>query len=142
MAKDEALLVVRQPAPWRATVYVEEGAIHRIFKGASARFYPTELSGRTLAMRVERIDRDTSQILSLPMLAQSAGGSVESRPDGRGNEVPVQSVYRVTLVADEGVEAWAGRDWRGRVIIRGESDIPIVRLFRYVMSVVWREAGF
>lgn len=142
VAKDEALLVVRQPAPWRATVYVEEGAIHRIFKGASARFYPTELSGRTLAMRVERIDRDTSQILSLPMLAQSAGGSVESRPDGRGNEVPVHSVYRVTLVADEGVEAWAGRDWRGRVIIRGESDIPIVRLFRYVMSIVWREAGF
>ena len=141
VAKDEALLVVRQPAPWRATVYVEEGAIHRVFKGASARFYPAELSGRTLEMRVERIDRDTSQVLSLPMLAQSAGGSVESRPDGRGNEIPVHSVYRVTLVADEGVEAWAGRDWRGRVIIRGESEIPIVRLFRYVMSVLWREAG-
>lgn len=142
VAKDEALLVVRHPAPWRATLYVDEDSIHRVFKGATARFYPTEHSGRTLVMRVESIDRDVSPLLALPMLAKTSGGSVETTRDAHGNEVPAHSVYRVTLVADDVVEAWAGRDWRGRVIIRGESEIPIVRVFRYVMSIVWREAGF
>lgn len=142
VAKDEPLIVVRRARPWEAIAYVEEGSVHRVIVGSEARFYPDRASGLALRMRVQRVDRDASHSLSMPMLASTAGGSVQVQQDSHGELRPVQAVYRVTLVADEAEPAWAGHDWRGRVAIRGESEIPIVRVFRYAMSIIWKEAGF
>lgn len=142
VAKDEPLFVVRRPADWEVVAYVDDEMIHRVFVGASARFYVPDHSARALLLRVVRIDRDVAQVLTTPILAEAAGGSVPAHADARGNAIPTRSVYRVTLVAEEPMADFAGHDWRGRLVIRGSGEAPITRLYRSALSLLWREAGF
>lgn len=142
VAKDEPLFIVRRPANWEVVAYVDDEMVHRVFVGATGKFYVPDRSARALSLRVVRIDRDVVQVLSLPILAETAGGSVAAHADARGNAVPTHSVYRVTLVADDPLLDFAGHDWRGKLVIRGEGEPPIVRLYRSALSLLWREAGF
>jgi hypothetical protein len=93
-------------------------------------------------MTIVAIDRDVAQVLTSPILAEAAGGSVPARLDGRGNALPNRSMYRVTLRTAAPLEDFAGHDWRGRLIIRGAGEAPIVRVYRAALSLLWREAGF
>jgi len=142
VAKDEPLFVVRRAAPWEVIAYVDDETVHRVFVGATGKFYVPDRSARALSLRVVRIDRDVAQVLSLPILAEAAGGSVAAHADARGNAIPTRSVYRVTLVADEPLPDFSGHDWRGKLVIRGAGEAPIVRLYRSALSLLWREAGF
>jgi putative peptide zinc metalloprotease protein len=142
VAKDEPLFVVRHPAEWEVVAYVDDETIHRVFVGASANFYVPDHSARAIPLSVVRIDRDVAQVLTLPILAETAGGSVPAHADARGNAIPTRSVYRVTLVAREPLEDFAGHDWRGRLVIRGAGEAPFTRLYRSALSLLWREAGF
>ncbi len=142
VAKDEPLFVVRRPAPWEVVAYVDDEMVHRVFVGATGKFFVPDHSARALSLRVTRIDRDVAQVLSLPILAESAGGSVAAHADNRGNAIPSRSVYRVTLVADEPLPDFSDHDWRGKLVIRGAGEAPIVRLYRSALSLLWREAGF
>jgi putative peptide zinc metalloprotease protein len=142
VAKDEPLFVVRRPAPWEVVAYVDDEMVHRVFVGATGKFFVPDHSARALSLRVTRIDRDVAQVLSLPILAESAGGSVAAHADNRGNAIPSRSVYRVTLVADEPLTDFSDHDWRGKLVIRGAGEAPIVRLYRSALSLLWREAGF
>jgi len=142
VAKDEPLFVVRHPAAWEAVAYVDDEAIHRLEVGTEAKFLVPDRSARAISMRVVGIDRDVAQVLISPTLAEAAGGSVPAHADGRGNALPSRSVYRVTLRADEPLADFAGHDWRGRLVFRGAGEAPIVRLYRWSLSLLWREAGF
>lgn len=142
VAKDEPLFVVRRPTTWEVVAYVDDEMVHRVFVGATGKFYVPDHSARALSLRVVRIDRDVAQVLSLPILAESAGGSVAAHADARGNAIPTRSVYRVTLLAEEPLPDFAGHDWRGKLVIRGAGEAPIVRLYRSSLSLLWREAGF
>jgi putative peptide zinc metalloprotease protein len=54
---------------------------------------------------------------------------------------PEHAVYRVVLEAKEALPA-TSPEWRGRVTIAGEWQLPVMRFLRSAASVAWREAGF
>jgi len=142
VAREEPLLVIRRPGLSEAFAYVDDEAVQRLRVGSSALFFLPAFSAQGIPMEVVAIDRDIAQVLASPTLAEGAGGTVPSRLDARGNATPTRSMYRLTLRTREAPLPYLGHDWRGRLVIRGEGEAPVVHLYRAALSLLWREAGF
>lgn len=121
--------------------YIDEDAVKRIAVGDRGVFIVDSASGPALAVTVTNIDADASRVLGNRMLAAPAGGHLLVR-DRKGQRIPEQAAYRVSLSVDAPPGALAGQSWRGRVAIRARWEAPASRYLRNALAVLSREAGF
>jgi putative peptide zinc metalloprotease protein len=141
IARNERLATVIDPGDWRVEVYLPESEIERIRLGDPARFFP-EASGRgVVPVRVAGIDRDATRTLPEPQLALGHGGEIAVR-EKRGQLVPEQAVYRVTLKADVPADARRLPHLRGHAVIDAEARSLLGGVLRSAAAVVMREAGW
>ena len=97
--------------------------------------------GIAVLVTVTHIDADASHVLGNRMLAAPVGGHILVR-DKKGQRIPEQAVYRVSLAVDSPPGSLAGQSWRGQVSIRARWEAPALRYLRHLLAVLAREAGF
>ncbi|MES2534760.1 MAG: HlyD family efflux transporter periplasmic adaptor subunit [Pseudomonadota bacterium] len=121
--------------------YLDEEAVKRVHVGDDAIFIADGREGPVLQLKVSNVDADATRVLLNGMLAAQAGGHVLTR-ERKGQLVPEYGIYRVTLTVESPVGELASQSWRGRVVVRGSWEAPILRYVHNVVAVVVREAGF
>ncbi|MCQ4316478.1 HlyD family efflux transporter periplasmic adaptor subunit [Stutzerimonas zhaodongensis] len=126
---------------YRVETYLDEEAIKRIQPGNTARFVSDGGEGAVLRLQVSHVDIDTTRVLDDGRLAAQSGGHVLVR-ERRGQLIPEQGLYRVTLAVESPIGALAGQSWRGTLVIHGEAESLAGRYLRNALSVLLREAGF
>jgi putative peptide zinc metalloprotease protein len=62
--------------------------------------------------------------------------------DKHGVQVPERAVYRVMLTTSDDPASLSQQSWRGRVVIHGKWQAPVVAFLRAGLVLVWRELGF
>ncbi|MFT5961061.1 MAG: putative peptide zinc metalloprotease protein [Burkholderiaceae bacterium] len=137
----ERLADLVQPGAWQVDTYLDEDDVQRIAIGDSARFYTDGMAGPVLHMTVSSIEPDATRTLHATQLAAQFGGSVLTR-DKRGVQVPERAVYRVMLTTGDDPANLSQQSWRGRVVIHGRWEAPVVAFLRAGLVLVWRELGF
>jgi putative peptide zinc metalloprotease protein len=141
VARNERVATVVDPRDWRVEVYLPESDVERIELGDHGRFFP-EASGRgVVALRVSGIDRDATRVLPEPQLALGHGGEIAVR-EKRGQLVPEQAVYRVTLQAEVAGDGARLQHLRGHAVIDGQARSMLGGVLRSAAAVVVREAGW
>nr|WP_028792089.1 HlyD family efflux transporter periplasmic adaptor subunit [Thauera linaloolentis] len=133
--------------------YATEDDVHRLRAGNAARFLPDDPGLGALKLRVVEIAAAAAQRLNAtPELASPNGGAIAAVPaparvggdaDG-GGWVPEQAVYRILLAPPPDAPAALPRRQalRGTVLIDGEAESPLARLWRQSLAVILRESGF
>ena len=109
--------------------------------GESARFFPETAGRQVTPLHVTGIDRDATRTLTEPLLALGHGGEIAVR-EKRGQLVPEQAIYRVTLAAEASDGAAQSQHLRGHVVIDGAAKSMLGDLLRSAVAVVMREAGW
>ncbi|MDY7575085.1 HlyD family efflux transporter periplasmic adaptor subunit [Actimicrobium sp. CCI2.3] len=141
VSQHERLAVLVQPGTWQVDTYLDEDDVQRIAIGDHARFYTDGLAGPVLHLTVSAIEPDATRTLQATQLAAQFGGSVLTR-DKRGTQVPERAVYRVMLTTGDDPASLSQQSWRGRVVIHGKWEAPVVAFLRAGLVLVWRELGF
>lgn len=141
VSERERLGTLVKPGRWQVESYLDEEAVRRVSVGDTARFFPDQLEGAPLTLRVAAIEQDASRVLLHGELASQFGGSVLTR-EKHGQLVPEQAVYRVTLQVDGDPGRLAQHSWRGQVVIHGRWVAPGLVYLRAAMALLWRELGF
>ncbi len=141
VAGRERLATLVGDGPMVVEAYLDEQAVKRVRAGDAGLFITDGGEGPALRVTVTQVDADASRQLAHGMLAAQAGGDVLTR-DRKGARVPEQAVYRVVLRVESAPHALAGRSWRGRVVIRAQSEPLALRYLRQVLTVLVREAGW
>jgi putative peptide zinc metalloprotease protein len=141
LADKERLALLVGDVGYRVETYLGEEAVKRIQPGSPARFVTDGGNGTVLRLKVSHVDIDATRVLDDGRLAAQTGGHVLVR-ERRGQLIPEQGLYRVTLAVDSPVGALAGQSWRGTLVIHGERESLAGRYLRNALSVLLREAGF
>jgi putative peptide zinc metalloprotease protein len=126
---------------WIVETYLDEDEIRLINVGDNGTFMSDGHGLPTMNVKVVEIDKDATRLLSTAMLSAPAGGSVMVR-DKQGQLIPDKAYYRVVLASDNQLVSKLDKSWRGKLVIRGKSQIPIMRYIQSATVVLWREAGF
>ena len=136
-------LLVRDGTPWLVETWLDEDDLARVREGDRAIFITDGVSGPTLTLTVQALDRDASRVLPRPELAAPAGGHVLAR-EKNGQIVPERAVYRVTLRVngEQAPEMLARHSWRGHITIHARAEAPGWRTLRQAGAVLVREFGF
>ncbi len=141
VARNEKLATIVDGERWHAVAYLAEQDVHRIAKGARARFYFEAPIHAPIEMSVSAIDLDATRVLLEGALALSSGGSVAGR-EIEGKFIPERAVYRLKLDTERQDSTLAAQTWRGKVVLFGESQSLAGRAARAAMAVLWKEAGW
>ena len=127
------------------SVYVEavlrETELALIEPGDAAKFVPDEIEIAAIAAKVVAIERANLRSLHIPYLQSTFGGKVAVRQDDNGNQIPEQSVFRMTLHLDE-LPKIENRVIRGVAKVEGKPASLASRIYRRVAAVLIRESGF
>lgn len=133
--------------PTAATVeaYVAEVDLGRIAVGDRATFFAVADSRIEVPLHIAEIARASTTELPDDYLASTFGGPIAVRPPKSSQDksvalVPDETVYRVTLVPDDG-RAAPTAVVRGVVTMRGETASIVMRLWRSFLAVAIRESG-
>jgi putative peptide zinc metalloprotease protein len=137
----ERLAVLVKPGAWQVDTYFDEDDVQRIAIGDHALFYTDGLAGPVLHLTVSAIEPDATRTLQATRLAAQFGGSVLTR-DKHGVQIPERAVYRVMLTTSDDPASLSQQSWRGRVVIHGNWEAPVVAFLRAGLVLVWRELGF
>ncbi|WP_374343908.1 HlyD family efflux transporter periplasmic adaptor subunit [Azonexus sp.] len=140
VGKQEKLALLVGDAGWIVDAYLDEEALKRVAPGDRGIFVADGGVGPVLPVVVGNIDADASRVLVQRQLAAPAGGNVLVR-DRKGQRIPEQAVYRISLVVEGPLDELAGHSWRGTVVIRGQWQAPAGRYLRNAFAVLIREAG-
>lgn len=139
--KEPLVVLVQQGSKWRVETWLDEDDVGRVHLGNSAKFMAESATGQILNLTVTAIDRDAARVLPRRELATSFGGHVLTR-EKNGQLIPERAVYRVAMDVDVMPSSMQQQSWRGQVIVDSDSQIPISRYARQVISVLVREIGF
>ncbi|MBS1188768.1 MAG: peptidase [Rhodocyclaceae bacterium] len=122
-----------------AQVFVGEADVRRIQIGAQATLVTRRPDASSVSAEVVGIDEVASRALSEPMLASVHGGPIAVRTGLKGELIPNEAIYRVTLRTPA-----ANVDQRVPVVahIDGERSSLLWELVRRAASLIVREAGF
>lgn len=127
------------------TAWIGEEDVLRLRVGGEATFYPLAPTGAPLTVRVDSIASQPVENLGQPRMAKTNGGPIRAEARRDGSLVPEGSLYRVRL----SVDGRAGNDWnpvipaqRGAVVVDAEARSFVYRVWRQVVAVWRREAGF
>jgi len=127
----------------RVVAFIAADDLPRVTVGAAARFIADDPAAAAICLRVETLATANADILDIPYLSATRGGSIPVVPakGGRGAERPAVPVYRATLVPDGPIFA-PDQTAIGRVFIDGPPLSPIERAWRAAAAVLIRESGF
>jgi putative peptide zinc metalloprotease protein len=139
--KEPLVVLVQQGTKWRVETWLDEDDVGRVHIGNSAKFMTESAAGQILNLTVTAIDRDAARVLPRRELASALGGHVLTR-EKNGQLIPERAVYRVSMDVDLMPSSMQQQSWRGQVIVHSDSQIPISRYARQVISVLMREMGF
>jgi len=145
VAQHERLAVLVKQGPWRVETYLDEADVARVKVGDSARFYADGAEGSIVLLRIDDIEMDATRNLQNGQLASQFGGSVMTRErlgERRGQLVPEQAVYRVTLSSQSDLGRMSRQSWRGNVVVHGAWEAPGISFARAALALIWRETGF
>jgi putative peptide zinc metalloprotease protein len=139
--KEPLVVLVQQGSKWRVETWLDEDDVGRVHLGNSAKFMTDSAAGHILNLTVTAIDRDAARVLPRRELASAVGGHVLTR-EKNGQLIPERAVYRVSMDVDVMPSSMQQQSWRGSVIVESDTQIPISRYARQVLSVLMREMGF
>jgi len=155
VAAGEWLGTLAAPGGMLVEAYATEEDLHRLRPGDRARFLPEDPGLAALELQVREIATAASTRLSaVPELASPNGGAIaavqapppaRAGPDNEGRSwMPEQAVYRVLLAPppDAPPALPRAQALRGTVLIAGEAESPLARLWRRALAVLLRETGF
>jgi putative peptide zinc metalloprotease protein len=137
----EPLAIVINPKQWIAETYMDEDSVHRIAEGDSARFYSQSGEGPVVSMRVASIENDATRVLNEGIYASQHGGQLMMR-EKNGHYIAEHAIYHVRFIVLNQAENIGDHHWRGRIVINGSSESPLLPYVRKGLSVIWRELGF
>jgi putative peptide zinc metalloprotease protein len=140
VAAKEPLAVLVDGKETLLTAYVSEADIGSLRRGAQARFYPEGEIHPPYAFTVKEVDYSANRFLTRVELVSPYGGALAAQEDEKGQLVPVDSIYRVTLAA-AGEIPMPARATPGTVLIRVEAGSVLGRLWRFALGVLIRESG-
>lgn len=142
---DETLFLFKETMgeSLKVEAYVNEEGIARIDVGSEAVFYPSIPEIAPIKAEVTRLEPVSVARLETPYLASTFGGELPVRENRDRQLVPEEAVYRVWLKTGKlDNMLLEGRLLRGRLLLKGKKASLIDRLYRSVVAVFIREAGF
>lgn len=140
VGRQERLGILINPSHWQVETYLEESDVHRVRIGDSALFFPETPSQPRQSLRVIRIDKDATRLLSEPMLAVQHGGQLLTR-ERNGQLIPEKALYRVVLEVEDKDDALNTNTERGHVVIHGAAKSLFGDYLRTALAVLIRESG-
>lgn len=142
VSRKDHLLTVREGRAIQVTALVPEDRVAGLASGSEALFYG-EARGtpQALPLTVAAVEGSAVTSLESPYFAAKYGGEIPATMREDSALVPDISVYRVHLVAEEGVLPPPLR-LRGWVYFKGERRTLLGRGFRLVLGTLIREGGF
>jgi putative peptide zinc metalloprotease protein len=121
--------------------YVEEKDVGRLTVGRDGRFYPDNLDQQPLDVRLISIDQVNTSILDEPYLASVYDGPVPVNRSDSGELVSDTSLFRLHL-ALQSTRSSVPQITRGSVLLDGEPESLLQRIWQFVSAVLVRESGF
>jgi len=139
---DEKIFMMFDDRKWKVMAYVSETDLSRLEHGMKALFFSNR-GGRTpVEASVDQIETTTLRELDSLLLAAPMGGAIPVRRTDDNRLVPIQSLYRVSLVVDSIDSPLPDRIIAGKVSIEGRPRGLAQRLSRHVLGILRREGGF
>lgn len=139
--KNEQLGMVADTSHWVVETYLPESQLDRLKVGDRAVFFSETPDVAQLELKVRRIDRDATRILTDGILASTRGGKILVR-ETKAGAVPESAVYRVSLSVPEGYQPRTPRQLRGQVVLYGKPKAYMEEFTRSAAALIMREAGF
>jgi putative peptide zinc metalloprotease protein len=139
--KNEQLGMVADTSHWVVETYLPESQLDRLKVGDRAVFFSETPDVARLELKVRRIDRDATRILTDGILASTRGGKILVR-ETKAGAVPESAVYRVSLSVPEGYQPRTPRQLRGQVVLYGKPKAYMEEFTRSAAALIMREAGF
>jgi putative peptide zinc metalloprotease protein len=141
VGKNEKLGVLADTSRWLVETYLPEAQLNRINVGDLGHFYSETPDVAELALRVERIDRDATRVLSDGILASTRGGELLVRESGQ-SLVPETALYRVTLSLETSYAPNNPQILRGHIVLQGTPAGFLDEFARAAAALFVKEAGF
>ncbi|WP_207281840.1 HlyD family efflux transporter periplasmic adaptor subunit [Pseudomonas sp. FW300-N2F2] len=136
----EWLATVTGPQGVQVEAFVSEQELTRLTLGATAWFYPEDLSLPAVALTLDDIAQTAQRTLSAaPELASDYQGGIAARLDADRVAVPEQAIYRLLLSAEGASPPLV---LRGTVRIEGSARSPLLQAWRNVLAILIRESAF
>lgn len=144
VGQGEWVLTYMPRRPAELVAWIGEADVLRLKEGGEATFYPLAPAGAPLKARVESIEGQPVERLRQPQMATLNGGPIRAEARRDGTLVPEGSLYRVHLrvAAPQGDWTPVNPARRGAVVIDTEARSFLGRIWRHVVAVWRREAGF
>lgn len=122
--------------------FVGERDLARLQPGDQATFYPEQWEQPPLSMALNQIESSpVSSLKRFPELASPLGGPIAARLDQQQQAIPEQALYRLHLTPTQPLKAPKQR-YRGTLVIDGQPQSLIVRIWQSVAAVLIRETSF
>ncbi len=141
VGKNERLGILADTSRWLVETYLPEAQLSRIKVGDRGHFYSETPDVAELPLRIERIDRDATRILSDGILASTRGGKLLVRESGQ-SLVPETALYRVTLSLETAYAPNNPQILRGQVVLLGTPAGFLDEFARAAAALFVKEAGF
>ena len=109
--------------------------------GRDGRFYPDNLDQQPLDVRLISIDQVNTSTLDEPYLASVYDGPVPVNRSDSGELVSDTSLFRLHL-ALQSTRSGVPQITRGTVLLDGEPESLLRRIWQFVSAVLVRESGF
>ena len=121
--------------------YVEEKDVGRLTVGRDGRFYPDNIDQAPLDVLLISIDQVNASTLDEPYLASVYDGPVPVNRSDSGELVSDTSLFRLHLALQSTLSG-VPQITRGTVLLDGEPESLLQRIWRFVSAVLVRESGF
>ena len=136
----QQLALIGKPVRLEVTGYAAEEDVWRISTGTTGAFIPDAALAPAIDVRLRDIAVTGSSSLDVTSLASVFGGPIAVERSSKGDLVPVRAQYQVRL---EPLEPLSGHrtQWRGVVLLDGEPESLLARVWRRTLNVLIRESG-
>ncbi|MGB5178530.1 MAG: site-2 protease family protein [Gammaproteobacteria bacterium] len=121
--------------------YVEEKDVGRLTVGRDGRFYPDNLDQQPLDVQLMSIDQVNASSLEEPYLASVYDGPVPVNRADSGELISDSSLFRLHLALQSTLSG-VPQITRGTVLLDGEPESLLQRIWRFISAVLVRESGF
>lgn len=121
--------------------YIEEDDIQRLSPEAMGRFVPDLVDRPILDLRLVSVETAASSQIRDRILFSNHGGSIAVQRDESGADVPVQSLYKVTLELAEPMPELM-QMIRGKVVLDAERQSVLGQVWQNVVGTLRREFSF
>lgn len=140
--ESEALAIIINRSDIEIEAYFSEENIARIGEGTTGSFYPENPNLPVLDVIVKQMDQSNSRVLQEPYLASIYSGDIAVRHSQTGQIIPNESIFRVVLALDETEIDAPAQISRGTVVLSGEGQSILSRVWKQTGAVLVRESGF